>query len=49
MFFCRGRISLYGGNHISIKWLKQLLGELGINDSKGMLFYNDSQPTLYIA
>ncbi|KAI5390563.1 hypothetical protein KIW84_075751 [Lathyrus oleraceus] len=32
-----------------LKWLKQLLGDLGVSHSKGMRLYCDSQPTLHIA
>lgn len=32
-----------------LKWLKQLLGDLGVRHEKGMRLYCDSQSALYIA
>lgn len=32
-----------------LKWLKQLLGELGVSHEKGMRLYCDSQSALHIA
>lgn len=31
-----------------LKWLKQLLGDLGVQHPKGMKFYCDNQSALYI-
>lgn len=32
-----------------LKWVKQLLGDLGVSHSKGMRLYCDSQSALHIA